>query len=168
MNKNILHLSMIIGLCSGSTCEAQLATLDSKKILSSIPEMAKLDTLVINETQKYSIEYEKKKIQVSKEYKIADSLYKLKPKEEATIKSIGKAQQSQKELQEYEVIASKKLTEYKNLLYKPYIEKVNSAIKIVAIRRKYQQVIDIWQVALAYLNPQADITEEVIKEIKHQ
>lgn len=152
--------------CTTAFAQAQLATINSNKVFAALPQMAKLDTLVAKETEKYIQEFGKKRALVEQDYKLADSLYKLKPKDEATIKAIEKTKTTQKELQEYENTANKKVAEYKDLLYKPYLEKIDNAVKAVATRRKFMQVIDINAVPFVYINPISDITEEVIKELK--
>lgn len=161
--KKSLFLIPLFAYCSFS---AQMATVDSKKLFAAIPEMAKIDTLVTKEQNKYAEEYQKKRTTVIRLSKTADSLYQLKPKEETTKKTIEKAQTANKELQDYEMMANKKIAEYKDLLYKPYLEKINSAVKLVATRRKYMQVIDIMQVPFAYISTDADITNDVVKELK--
>jgi Skp family chaperone for outer membrane proteins len=60
-----------------------------------------------------------------------------------------------------------KIEDYKSLILSPYYDRINKAIKAVAQRLKLKQVIDIQSVALAYLDPTSDITEEVIKEMKN-
>lgn len=144
---------------------AQSGTLDSRKILASIPELAKIDTLVAKEQMRYNQEYNAKAGAAQKVQDNAVELNKKNPKDPAITKLKADLDKMITELQTYQQTASKKLTEYKDLLYKPYIEKINAAVKTVAERRKYNQVFDIQVVALAYLNPATDITEEVIKEI---
>ena len=135
-------------------------------MFEALPQMAKLDTLVAQESEKYIQEFGKKRTLAQQDYTLADSLYKLNPKDEATIKAIEKAKASQKDMQEYETMAGKKIAEYKDLLYKPYFEKIDLAIQNVATRKKILQVIDIQKVAFVYISPLGDITEEVIKELK--
>lgn len=155
----------LVSLLLGIVTQAQIATLDSKKVFEALPEMAKLDTLVAQESEKYIQDFGKKRVLAEQDYKLADSLYKLKPKDEATQKAIEKTKVSQKELQDFETMASKKIAEYKTLLFKPYLEKIDNAVKAVAVRKKIMQVIDIQKVPLVYLNPMSDITQEVIKQL---
>lgn len=160
------QIIFVISFFATALSFSQTATINSKKVFEALPQMAKLDTLVTNENEKYIQEFGKKRALAQQEFQQADSLYKLKPKDEATIKAIEKAQTAQKELQEFETMANKKVAEYKDLLYKPYLEKIDTAVKAVATRRKFMQVLDMQQVPFVYINPTSDITDEVIKEIK--
>lgn len=145
---------------------AQVATLDSKKIFASMPILLKLDTMVATEQGRYQKEYQERSMAFQAQYKVADSLYKLRPKDAATLALVEKVQKMDTELKQYEQEANKKLTEYKSILYQPYYDKVNAAIKAVALRLKYSQVMDTQQVSFAYVDSAKDITEEVIKQLK--
>lgn len=145
--------------------KAQLAVINSAKVLSSVPAFAKTDTLIAKETAGYAAEYNKKQFALNQLAKVADSLYKLDAKSATTTKAIANVQAGEKELKVYADQSNKKLADYKQLLQKPYIDKVMAAIKTVAVRRKLMQVIDS-STNILYLNPLSDITDEVIKELK--
>ena len=162
--KKVTTLFFALGICA--TAAAQTGTIDSKKIFASIPEIAKVDTLVARNTEKYQKEFSVKNNETAKQIGIADSLYKIKPKEAATLKAIEVAKQLQADLQAFEKQATKEVADYKLLLYTPYLERINNAVKAVSLRRKYMQIININEVPLAYINPVADITEECITELK--
>ena len=161
--RNIITITFML-LCVLS--HAQIATIDSKKIVASIPEMAKLDTLVVQESEKYAKVLGEKNALAQQDYRVADSLYRVKPKDQTTKKAIEKANASQKDFQNYQTLANQKVVELKNLLYKPYLEKINSVILAVATRKKIMQVLDIQQVSMVFYSPLGDITDEVIKELK--
>lgn len=144
---------------------AQVATLDSKKILATMPVFAKIDTLVLEETQKYTQEYAKKRYATQILLGIADSLYKKAPKDKKTEEAVLAADKSQQEFTALEKTINQKLADYKNLILSPYYDKVNAAVKAVATRLKYSQVLDIQQVPFVYIDPSKDITEEVIKQL---
>lgn len=146
--------------------KAQLAIVNSQKVLASVSAIAKTDTLIAKETAGYAAEYNKKQLNLNQLVKIADSLYKLDSKSTTTNKAIADAQTADKDMKAYAETSNKKLAEYKQLLQKPYIDKVMEAIKAVALRLKYMQVIDSSSVGVLYLNPLSDITEQVIKELK--
>lgn len=145
--------------------KAQLAVLNSQKVMASVAAFAKTDTLIAKETAGYAAEYNKRQLVLNQLVKVADSLYKIDVKSTATMKAIADAQALDKDLKTYADASNKKLTEYKQLLQKPYIDKVMAAIKAVAIRRKFMQVTDNVN-SLLYVNPLSDITEDVIKELK--
>lgn len=147
-------------------CNAQLAVINSKKVLLSVAAFAKTDTLIAKETAGYAAEYAKKQGQLNGLVKLADSLYRLDPKAPNATKAIADAQTADKDLKAYAESSNKKITEYKQLLQQPYIDKVMDAIKVVAVRLKYMQVLDSSSLGLLYLNPLTDITEQVIKELK--
>ena len=147
-------------------CNAQLAVINSKKVMLSVPAFAKTDTLIAKETAVYAAEYNKKQLLLNQLVKVADSLYKLNAKSELANKAIVDAQASEKDLKSYADVSNKKLLEYKQLLQQPYIDKVMDAIKAVASRLKYMQVIDNASVGMLYVNPLSDITNQVINELK--
>lgn len=163
MKKIIL---IVVLCCAIVTVKAQVAVVNSKKIVASVKEFAKIDTLVIKETSSYQPEFNKKQQQLNQLVIIADSLSKIDAKSEATIKAIANAQALDKDLKSYVEQSNKKIEDYRNLLTKPYTEKVMTAIKAVATRGKYMQVLDSASINMLYLNPLSDITEQVIKELK--
>lgn len=145
---------------------AQVATIDSRKVLAAVPEIAKVDTLVAKEQKGY-VDAITIKINDGKAQQTAiEEMAKKNPKDPLLKAANEKLEAMAKEIREYNEKSGKKLEEYKNLLYKPYIDKINSAIKNVADRRKLMQVLDIQAVNIAYLNPSADITDDVIKELE--
>ncbi|MDQ8006029.1 MAG: OmpH family outer membrane protein [Pedobacter sp.] len=166
MKKNIPILVTLLFFAFQS--KAQLAIVNGQKVIASMSEFAKIDTLVAKETAGYAAEYNKKQAALNKLVTQADSLYKLDAKAPNAIKAIGDAQTADKDLKAYGEMANKKIAEYKELLTKPYTEKVMAAIKTVALRGKYMQVLDSSTTSVLYLNPLADITDQVIKEIKQK
>jgi len=145
---------------------AQLATLYSKKILATMPVFAKIDTLLQEESQRYVPEYAKKRNEVQTKIAIADSLYRVQPKSKQTDMALSAAEKAQSEWADFEKKIQQKLMDYRNLLLTPYYDKVNAAVKAVAQRLKYSQVLDIQTVNFVYIDPARDITEEVIKQLK--
>lgn len=140
MKKNtLLLIALLIFALQG---KAQLAIVNSKTVVASMSEFTKIDTLVAKETAGYAAEYNKKQLSLNKLITQADSLYKLDAKGPITIKAINEAQLADKDLKAYSEMANKKIAEYKNLLTKPYADKVMLAIKTVATRAKYMQVLD--------------------------
>lgn len=156
----VFLLSIII-----TKSQAQLAVVNSQKVIASIKEFAKIDTLVAKETSSYTAEYGKKQAELNKLVVNADSLIKVDAKSADAVKAITMAQTAEKDLKAYAEVANRKIAEYKQLLTKPYTEKVMAVIKAVAIRGKYMQVLDSSTTSVLYLNPLADITTQVIKEL---
>ncbi|MFV0471733.1 MAG: OmpH family outer membrane protein, partial [Paludibacteraceae bacterium] len=145
---------------------AQVATINSQKILASIPQAATADTLAMQEQLRLSQEYTKMMRETQQQLGIADSLYRTNPTNAATTSAVEKAQKAKQDLVQFEQDANKKIADFRSVLLTPYIDKVNSAVKAVAIRLKYKQVIDTQTVPLAYLSDDANITEAVIEELK--
>ncbi|MGE6220975.1 OmpH family outer membrane protein [Nubsella zeaxanthinifaciens] len=165
--KKIKSLIILIAFFSlPGFAKAQLAIINSQKVLASMKEFAKIDTLVAKETATYQIDYNKKQQALNQLIVTADSLNKIDQKSEATTKAITKAQTADKELKSYAEQANKKIADYKQLLSKPYTDRVMTAIKTVAARGKFMQVLDSSSANLLYINPLSDITDQVIKELK--
>ncbi|MFV0392238.1 MAG: OmpH family outer membrane protein [Paludibacteraceae bacterium] len=159
-------LFFVLALLSAVALHAQVATINSQKVLASIPQVAKADTLAMQEQQRLSREYGKMRYETQLQIGVADSLYRVNPNDAVTKAAVEKAQKAQQDLAKYEQEANKKLADYRNVLLTPYIDKVNAAVKAVAIRLKYKQVIDMQAVPLAYASEDSDITDTVIKELK--
>lgn len=167
--KSIFFLSAFYCLLSTTIAHAQVATLDSKKIMATMPVFQKIDTLVQEESMKYSAEY-RSKLELTQ--KLSDSARRFSESLNTSRKSQDfrevseKAEKATADFKQYEQKVMKKIEEYKALILSPYYEKINKAIKAVALRLKYKQVMDIQSVSFAYLDPSADITEDVIKEMR--
>ncbi|RZK93274.1 MAG: OmpH family outer membrane protein [Pedobacter sp.] len=163
MKKLILLIVLSISIYQA---KAQLAIINGKKVTASMSEFAKIDTAVAKETAGYSTEYKRKQVLLNKLITTADSLFKIDTKGAPTMKAIADAQIADRALKAYSETANKKLADFRELLTKPYTEKVMAAIKAVANRGKYMQVIDVSVVSMVYVNPLSDITTQVINELK--
>ncbi len=130
-----------------------------------MPALAKTDTLIAKESAGYAAEYNKKQASLNQLAKLADSLYKIDAKSRATLKAIADAQALDKDMKTFADASNKKLLDLKQLIQKPYVDKVIAAIKTVAVRRKFMQVMEGTN-NLLYIDPITDITEDVIKELK--
>ncbi len=145
--------------------KAQVAVINSQKVLATMPALAKTDTLIAKESAGYAAEYNKKQASLNQLAKLADSLYKIDAKSGATLKAIADAQALDKDMKTFADASNKKLLDLKQLIQKPYVDKVIAAIKTVAVRRKFMQVMEGTN-NLLYIDPITDITEDVIKELK--
>lgn len=147
---------------------SQVATADGSKLLAAMPIFLKLDSLVIQEKAKYAQEYYKKKL---KSQLLADEFLK-KRKKNSNDKNLATLEllvlESQNEVLLFEKEAIDKLASFELQLQQPYIEQINKAIAVVAKKLNYMQVIDIKMVSLLYMDPTADITDEIILEIMSQ
>lgn len=160
------HFLFILLTVITTNLNAQTAIIDTKKIYSSIPEFAKIEELI----EKDRIEKEEKLNLKSKELKDLQAaaliLVEKDPKSKIAIEAEEKYQKFLTETNDLLQELSNKHKDYKNLLYKPYQNNINAAVKSIAINKKYMQVIDIQDVHFVYVNPISDITEEVIKALK--
>ncbi len=164
-----LSAAILLSLAFGtSISNAQVAVINSQKVLASMPQVAKADTLVMQQRAQYVQELNKQIETVNKAAAYADSLYKTKPKDAATAKAIAEAQALNEAAKTYEQEANKKLEDYRNVMFTPYIDRTNAAIKAVAQRLKYKQVMDLQAVSMAWYDEATDITEAVIKEVANK
>lgn len=157
--------ALFLMLCT-TAATAQVATLDGEKVLGSLPVLKRLDTMVSNEQGKYLKEYQTMQILYNQTYAKADSLYKTRPNESQTKEEIAKVQKLSEDMKAYENSVNAKMADYRALLFNPYYDKINSAVKAVAQRLKYKQVIDIQKVSFVYIDKTSDITDEVIRQLK--
>ncbi len=146
--------------------KAQVATISTKNLFAGMPVFAKIDTLVEGEAGKYSQEFVKKKFRAQLLVTAVDSLKGLPAKSAELETATAAAQAAIKDFKEYEASANKRIADYKEVLLRPYLDKVEGAIKVVARRLKYKQVVDTEQVSFVYIDASADITEAVLAELK--
>jgi Skp family chaperone for outer membrane proteins len=163
MKKLFLFMAM---LAAAFCANAQLGTIDTKRVMESMPEVAKIDTLIQKELNQYNVIIIQKQKDIQLQQQVADSLFKVQPRGNASRLANDKLKDMKQDATIYQSKANKDFTEYRNLLYKPYIDKVTTAIKSVALRHKYTQIIDIQQVPFIYTTKEGDITEEVIEDLK--
>ena len=162
-------LTLILFGMTTLVAQAQVATINSQKVLSSIPEVAKIDTLSQKELTRLDAEFQLKQKAVQEQQAlVAAAQAKSKSKSEAAKQLVEemKLKTLQQESQDYQKKANKEYNDYRDLLYKPYIEKITTAIKTVAQNKKIMQVVDVQQVSFIYTDESADITGDVIRELQ--
>jgi Skp family chaperone for outer membrane proteins len=147
---------------------AQVATVDSRKLIASLPQIAKADTMVLQKQNELNQVFEDRKALTQVHIRIADSLMRSRPKDSVSIKAVTRAREMAKELQELELEYNKQLTDYRSVLLTPYMDRINAAIKAVAIRRKFREVMDIQSSGLLWFDPAVDITADVEAALKQQ
>lgn len=166
MNKNIIKLvALLFFSCSLLSASAQVGVIDSKKIFESMPIIKKLDTMVAVEQFKYQKEYNDKNTKFQEAFKIADSFYKKNPNGPVTKTLVENAQRLNDDLKDFEKMASSKIQEYKAKLFQPHYDKVNVAVKAIAIKKGVKQVMDVQANSFVYVDISTDITEDVIKQM---
>lgn len=160
-----LLLSLFL-LGNASKSFAQLATVNSSKVLSSIPEIKKMDSLVLNKQQSFAKAYNDKYDVTKRLLSIADSLQKISSTSAETVVATTKFKKAQKDLSKFEEEANKEVKEYSDSLMQPFYDRISTAIKVTAQNKSFKQVIDVQQVTFLYIDPTTDITEDVIVELK--
>ncbi len=171
--KNVI-IALFLLLSSGMF--AQQAVVNVNKVLASVPALSKIDTLVAAEQSKYIKDLQVIKAAYDEQLKKTNALYKeatakLAPNAEfkpdaALQKEITLLQGLEKSFNESQTSADKKIQDYKNVLYQPYIDKINAAIKAIATKKKFKQVVNLNNSGIVWFDPATDITEDVIKAIK--
>ena len=78
--------------------KAQVAVVNGQKVIASVKEFAKIDTLVAKETAVYQTEFNKRQQVLNKLVTTADSLFKIDQKSAGTAKAIADAQAADREL----------------------------------------------------------------------
>lgn len=151
---------------------AQTGAINSKKVIAAMPAIKKIDSLTAKEQNRIQQEYATKAYPLQQLQQKAESLKELDKqgkltatqKEELT-KTVTAFQEQNKTLQQWGEDAEKNYQEYKATLYQPYLDKISAAIKEVAIAKKLKTVQEV--TSLLYVDPSADITEEVIKKVRN-
>lgn len=156
----------IVGSFIAKSLIAQIAVMDSRKVLASIPQVLKVDTLLAQEKQRLSQEYSQLRYKTQVQLGIVDSLYRLNPKDSVAMKMLDESKFLNVKLNEFQMQANKKLEDLNNVLLTPYLEKVNVAAISVAIRLKYRQVLDVQSLPFLWIDSNTDITDKVIAELK--
>lgn len=160
-----VSLSFILLLASSKTF-AQVATLNSSNVISSIPKIKQIDSLILDKQTAYAAQYNEKYFTTQKLIQAADSTIKLAPSSPEASTANQNAEIAQKELQLFEQEATQTVKSYRDSLMQPHYDRINAIIKEIAQKKGFKQVIDLQQVSLLYADPSVDITEEVILELK--
>mgnify|MGYP000898263887 CR=1 FL=1 len=160
-------LSLVFFMCIVfQVGKAQIGTIDSSKLYEVFPDIQKTDSLIMAEQQRYQNEFNQKETELQNAVKDYKDKYENKPEDSASLAALSNLQTLNNSLSAYQQEANKKIIDYQNLLMKPYLDKINSAIKTVAERRKFSQIIDRTQTPLLYHKDTNDITSEVLNELK--
>lgn len=164
-----IYFTVIFSFTLICSSQAQVATVDSKKIMATMPVFSQIDTLVQEETKKYVPDYKMKIEMTKKLIAKADSLItvtKNKKSLDGSHPILSEAQKAQQDFVSYEKKIQKKLEDYRSFILTPYYTKIDTAIKAVATKLKLKQVFDIQTTNFVFLDPGTDITDLVIREMK--
>lgn len=141
MNKKFLILIAFIAL-AGSTLSAQkIGYLSTNELLNQMPEVKKADSVLARyreDMQKvytsYVMDYQQKLAAYQNGFEQMSEVMR-----EATEEDLGKLQLR---ISEYEQQSADKLTQKKQELYDPILEKVRVAIKQVGDENKFTTILD--------------------------
>jgi len=134
-SKIILSAITIVTLFSiNSFAQTKVGFIDSKALLASLPEKAKADTIFANEIQTYKNEYQN-----------------LLKTEKDTVK-----------IQKFLLSADSILNTEKSRLLTPMLNRIDSAIEIIATKNNYDIIFDSNNGSLLYRNVNKDdLTNQV-------
>lgn len=164
MNKIKNKLTLIVLLLFASIARSQVAVVDTKRMMDAVVGIEQVRTKMNEINERYSTAYTEKSNALNIQKKLAEDLANKNTPEAKQAQE--KYEQLQGDFQKYVEAAEKKINIYKDMLFYPSMEKINRAINIVAERRHIMQVMDLQLNNFAYINPESDITDEVILEIK--
>lgn len=148
--------------------QAQVAVVNTNKILAALPEIKKADSLYSLQARKYQNDYQLRYNSTRSAILFADSLNKMDPKADAAVKATKAASEQLDQLKVLEQQSNAKITELRSKLLTPHLEKLNAVIKAKAAQMKYKQVLDIQQLGTTKPGATTDITDAIILAYKNK
>ena len=166
MNK-LIALLMGIFMVGASAASAQkFGFCNSNALLAELPEVKQADS----ELQDFQKILTKKGQEMVKE--LQDQAAELeRKKEQGTISpkdyetQAAKLQEDEGKIRQYEQEVYTKLSQKREQLYKPLLERVNNAMKDVATENNFAYVFDSSTEVLLYADPTLDVTPLVKKKL---
>ena len=167
MNKVFL-IGIVSVLLSLGTSAQRIAVIDTKYILSNIPEYKMLDKRIQVTSEEWQKEIDAKQATLDKMYKDYDAEQymltdELKKKRQADIKAKEKEIQ---ELQKKRFGYQGDLFKERQNLVKPIQDKVYNAIQKLAVARTYDLVLDKSEgITIIFADPKLDKSDDVLREL---
>ena len=167
MNKVFL-IGIVSVLLSLGTTAQRIAVIDTKYILSNIPEYKMLDKRIQVTSEEWQKEIDAKQATLDKMYKDYDAEQymltdELKKKRQADIKAKEKEIQ---ELQKKRFGYQGDLFKKRQNLVKPIQDKVYNAIQKLAVARTYDLVLDKSEgITIIFADPKLDKSDDVLREL---
>ena len=167
MNKVFLIGIVSVFLSLGTTAQ-RIAVIDTKYILSNIPEYKMLDKRIQVTSEEWQKEIDAKQATLDKMYKDYDAEQymltdELKKKRQADIKAKEKEIQ---ELQKKRFGYQGDLFKKRQNLVKPIQDKVYNAIQKLAVARTYDLVLDKSEgITIIFADPKLDKSDDVLREL---
>ncbi len=167
MNKYFFIGIVSVLLSLGATAQ-RIAVIDTKYILSNIPEYKMLDKRIQVTSEEWQKEIDAKQATLDKMYKDYDAEQymltdELKKKRQADIKTKEKEIQ---ELQKKRFGYQGDLFKERQNLVKPIQDKVYNAIQKLAVARTYDLVLDKSEgITIIFADPKLDKSDDVLREL---
>ena len=167
MNKVFL-IGIVSVLLSLGTTAQRIAVIDTKYILSNIPEYKMLDKRIQVTSEEWQKEIDAKQATLDKMYKDYDAEQymltdELKKKRQADIKA---KEQEIQELQKKRFGYQGDLFKERQNLVKPIQDKVYNAIQKLAVARTYDLVLDKSEgITIIFADPKLDKSDDVLREL---
>ncbi len=170
MNKNnflsVLLLCLFISI--GNSTLAQLGVVNTRLITTSDYNFRKSDSLAILYRNQFAPKYNYLFNKYNTQLALVDSLKAIPANvTPATLSTALDSLNSYSlQTQTYQQQSNIRIEEYRDRLNAPFANKIIDAIKAVATKRKLMQVVDVSTINFLYINPTADITNEVMDYLK--
>jgi outer membrane protein len=168
MKKITLFAVLFLGLAIASGAQSRYAIIDTKYILSKIPEYKEADNKLKLIGEQWQKEIDEKQSQLDKMYKnyeaeqfmLTDELKK-KREDELFVK-----EKEVRDLQKRRFGYEGDLFKERQRMVKPVQDKVYNAVQKLAIARSYDFVLDKSEgITIIFADPKLDKSEEVLKEL---
>lgn len=159
MKKNLLFTLVFVLATAGTAMAQKFGYCNSLALLTEIPEVKQADS----DLQAFQTQLTKKGQEMVKE--LQNKAAELQRKEEQGLISPKdletqslKLKEEEEKIAKYEQEVYAKLTQKREELYKPLLEKVNNAMKDVATENGFTMVFDLSSNMVLYGDPSLDVT----------
>lgn len=159
-------LVIVISLCGlVSNAQTKMGYVNSKQILTAIPEIKKIDSSLNSYKNSINNQLEK----MGNDFKSkADGFIKDSASYLPSIKELKRKELSEdvEKIQKFKEQAEKDLKDLQEKMYFPVLDRINKSIQKIAKEGKYDYIIDVSVNSFVYVNNKLDLTDLVIKNIK--
>ena len=168
MKKILVLLLIIMAVSAGVTAQQRYAIIDTKYILSKVPEYKEADKKMQQLGEQWQKEIDDKQVALDKMYKnyeaeqfmLTDDLKK-KREDELFVK-----EKEVRELQKKRFGYEGDLFKERQKMVKPIQDKVYNAIQKIAIARFYDFILDKSEgITVIFADPKLDKSDEVLREM---
>lgn len=162
MKKHLLFTLVLVLAAAGSAMAQKFGYCNSLALLTEIPEVKQADS----DLQAFQTQLTKKGQEMVKELQMkAEELDRKEKQGTISRKDLEaqtlKLQEEEEKIAKYEQEVYAKLTQKREELYKPLLERVNTAMKDVATENGFTMVFDLSANVVLYGDPSLDVTKLV-------